>query len=113
MLIYYIRQYKNHGGNVNLFAELALISEDCAHNICISIGNDGKIENVEIGVEPDKNNKKLLNRIHLPAMSNRHRHSFQQSIAGITEKRTKKWDSFWNWRRFKCSYHTYWRIEDA
>ena len=104
MLICYIRQYKNHGENVNLFAELALISEDWAHNVRISIGNDGKIKDIEIGVEPDKDDKKLINRILLPAMSNLHSHSFQRSMAGITEKRTKKQDSFWNWRKIMYDF---------
>ena len=33
--------------NVNLFAELALISEGWAHNVRISVGKDGKIKEVE------------------------------------------------------------------
>ena len=88
----------NHGVNVNLFAELALISEGWAQNVRISVGKDGKITEVESGVDPDQLDCKLQNRILLPAMANLHSHSFQRSMAGMTEKRDKNPDSFWSWR---------------
>ncbi len=88
----------NHGVNVNLFAELALISEGWAQNVRISVGKDGKIKEVESGVDPGPLDCKLQNRILLPAMANLHSHSFQRSIAGMTEKRDKNPDSFWSWR---------------
>ena len=68
---------QNHGVNVNLFAELALISESWAQNVRISVGQDGKIKEVEIGVEPSSDDRQLRNRILLPAMANLHSHSFQ------------------------------------
>ena len=37
---------------MNLFVELALISEGWAQNVGISVGQDGKITEVEIGVDP-------------------------------------------------------------
>ena len=88
----------NHGVNVNLFAELALISDGWAQNVRISVGKDGKITEVESGVDPDQLDCKLQNRILLPAMANLHSHSFQRSMAGMTEKRDKNPDSFWSWR---------------
>ena len=95
---------QNHGVNVNLFAELALISEGWAQNVRVSVGQDGKITNVEIGVDPGPDDRQLRNRILLPAMANLHSHSFQRSMAGMTEKRVKKQDSFWSWRELMYSF---------
>ena len=89
---------------MNLFAELALVSQGWAKKVRISVGEDGKITDVEIGVNPDPNDRKLRNRILIPAMSNLHSHSFQRSIAGMTEKRVKKKDSFWSWRELMYSF---------
>ena len=83
---------------MNLFAKLALISDGWAHNVRISISEDGKITHVESRVMPDPNDLQLRNRILLPAMANLHSHSFQRAMAGMTEKRAKKQDSFWSWR---------------
>ena len=95
---------QNHGVNVNLFAELALISEGWAQNVRISVGQDGKIAEVEIGVDPGPDDRQLQNRILLPAMANLHSHSFQRSMAGMTEKRVKMQDSFWSWRELMYSF---------
>ena len=95
---------QNHGENVNLFAELAFISEDWANNVRVSVSKNGKITNVGIGVEPCKNDQKLRNRILLPAMANLHSHSFQRSMAGMTEKREKIQNNFWSWRESMYSF---------
>ena len=76
---------QNSGVNVNLFAELALISEDWAQNVRISVGQDGKIKDLEIGVDPDPDDRQLQNLILLPAMVNLHSHYFQRSMAGMIE----------------------------
>ena len=86
---------QNHGVNVNLFAELALISEGWAQNVRISVGQDGKITEVAIGVDPGPDDRQLRNHILIPAMANLHSHSFQRSMVRMTEKRVKKQDSFW------------------
>jgi len=95
---------QNHGVNVNLFAEHALISEGWAQNVRISIDLDGKISDVEIGVDPGLDDRQLRNRILIPAMANLHSHSFQRSMAGMSEKRVKKMDSFWSWRELMYSF---------
>jgi len=95
---------QNHGVNVNLFAELALVSEGWAQNVRISVGDDGKITDVKIGVNPGPDDSQLQNRILLPAMANLHSHSFQRSMAGMTEKRVKKKDSFWSWRELMYNF---------
>ena len=89
---------------MNLFAKLALISEGWAHNVRISISEDGKITNVESRVMPGPDDLQLRNRILLPAMANFHSHSFQRSMAGMTEKRVKKQESFWSWRELIYSF---------
>ena len=80
---------------MNLFAELALISEGWTQNVRISVGQDGNITEVETGVDPGPDDRQLRKRILLPAMANLHSHSFQRSMAGMTEKQVKKQDSFW------------------
>ena len=95
---------QNHGVNVNLFAEHALISEGWAQNVRISIDLDGKISDVEIEVDPGLDDRQLRNRILIPAMANIHSHSFQRSMAGMTEKSVKKQDSFWSWRELMYSF---------
>ena len=75
---------QNHGVNVNLFVELALISEGWANNVRISVGKDGKITEVERGTEPGPDDRQLRNRILLPAIANLHSHSFQRSMAQIS-----------------------------
>ena len=89
---------------MNLFTELALISDAWAQNVRISVGQDGKITDVGIGVVPGPDDQQLRNRILLPAMANLHSHSFQRSMAGMTEKRVKKQDSFWSWRELMYSF---------
>ena len=89
---------------MNLFAKLALISEGWAHNVRISISEDGKITNVESRVMSGPDDLQLRNRILLPAMANFHSHSFQRSMAGMTEKRAKKQESFWSWRELIYSF---------
>ena len=89
---------------MNLFAELALVSEGWAKNVRISVGEDGKITDVETGLNPDLDDRILRSRILIPAMSNLHSHSFQRSIAGMTEKRVKKKDSFWSGRELMYSF---------
>ena len=89
---------------MNLFAELALISGGWAQNVQISIGQDGEITDVEIKVDHGPNDRQLRNRILLPAIANLYSHSFQRSMAGMTEKRVKKHDSFWSWRELMYSF---------
>jgi formiminoglutamate deiminase len=95
---------QNHGENVNLFAELALISEAWAKNVRVSVDMKGIITAVESGVEPNQHDTLLRNRILLPAMANLHSHSFQRAMAGLTEKRVEKQDSFWSWRKLMYSF---------
>ncbi len=95
---------QKHGINVNLFAELALISEGWAHNVRIRIGENGKITDVESSVSPGPEDLQLHNRILLPAMTNLHSHSFQRSMAGLNEKRAKIQNNFWSWRDLMYSF---------
>ncbi len=40
----------------------------------------------------------------LPALANMHSHSFQRAMAGMTEFRTTKKDSFWTWRNLMYQF---------
>ena len=95
---------QKHGINVNLFAELALISEGGAHNVRITIGENGKITDIESSISPGPEDLQLHNRILLPAMTNLLSHSFQGSMTGLNEKRAKLQNNFWSWRDLMYSF---------
>ena len=40
----------------------------------------------------------------LPALSNLHSHSFQRAMAGMTEFKKAKTDSFWTWRKLMYQF---------
>ncbi|MBC8258228.1 MAG: formimidoylglutamate deiminase [SAR324 cluster bacterium] len=90
---------------LKIYAQTALLPEGWVNNICVTVDSSGRISNVEFGVEPQTEqhvsveNQNLQNRILLPAMSNLHSHTFQRAMAGLTEKRIQKQDSFWSWRK--------------
>ena len=83
---------------MNLFVDIALTSKGWEKNVRVIVDNFGRITNVESDIERNDKDQYLRNRILLPALSNVHSHSFQRALAGLTEKRSKKHDSFWKWR---------------
>jgi formimidoylglutamate deiminase len=89
---------------MNLFAELALTPEGWAKNVRVTVDQLGRISAVESGVDPNRDDQYLPNRILLPALSNLHSHSFQRAMSGLTEKRLEKRDSFWSWRELMYSF---------
>ena len=89
---------------MNLFAELALTPEGWAKNVRVTVDQLGRISAVESGVDPNRDDQYLPNRILLPALSNLHSHSFQRAMSGLTEKRLEKQDSFWSWRELMYSF---------
>ena len=47
----------------------------------------------------------------LPALSNLHSHSFQRAMAGMTEFKKAKTDSFWTWRKLMYQFLEYLKPE--
>lgn len=81
-----------------LFAERALLAEGWASNVRITIGADGRIDNVVRDAAPEAQDLNLGNRVLLPAPANLHSHAFQRAMAGMTEYRSATDDDFWSWR---------------
>lgn len=81
-----------------LFAELALLPEGWAENICLVIADSGHIASIEETSEPPADAMILHNCALLPAPCNLHSHAFQRAFAGMTERRGQEHDSFWSWR---------------
>jgi formimidoylglutamate deiminase len=76
-----------------LHAKTALLPDGWARDVSITI-DAGKITAIETGVAAAGDPFDCL----LPAMVNLHSHSFQRSMAGLTEYRSSGSDSFWTWR---------------
>ena len=83
---------------IALFAERALLAEGWSSNVRITIGADGRIDNVVRDAAPEARDRNLGNRILLPAPANLHSHAFQRAMAGMTEYRSATDDDFWSWR---------------
>ena len=95
---------QKYGEEMNLFAKLALTPKGWAKNVRVIVDQFGRITTVESGVDPSPEDQHLRNRILLPALSNLHSHSFQRAMAGLTEKRLEKKDSFWSWRKLMYDF---------
>lgn len=81
-----------------LFAKRALLPNGWSNDVRVTIGDEGRIESVERGVDLDPDDTDLGSRFLLPAPCNLHSHAFQRAMAGMTEYRTAGRDSFWTWR---------------
>ena len=82
-------------------AKKALLSDGWAKNVLVEISSEGKISKVI----KDYNLSQGMNvGILLPSPVNLHSHSFQRSMAGMTEKSAKNYDSFWGWRELMYSF---------
>ncbi|MBL4786058.1 MAG: formimidoylglutamate deiminase [Cohaesibacteraceae bacterium] len=81
-----------------LFVKNALLPKGWAENVRIEIDASGHISSVEPNTSAEPEDDLLIDRALLPAPHNLHSHSFQRAMAGMTETRFKKRDSFWSWR---------------
>lgn len=78
-----------------LWAEQALTASGWQHDVRIDINEQGRIELLQPGVQPQGHRVKIL----LPAPGNVHSHGFQRAMAGRTERRSPdQQDNFWTWR---------------
>lgn len=86
---------------MKIFAKQALLPDGWATDVTVSVGVDGKINDVAHGQTAavtesiDYETETLL-----PAPVNVHSHAFQRALAGLTERRgPDPRDSFWTWRK--------------
>ena len=82
---------------IEIYAKQALLPEGWAHDVAVSIGDDGRIGSVNTTSGANADHRV---GILLPAPVNAHSHAFQRALAGLTEKRgPDPRDSFWTWRQ--------------
>lgn len=65
-------------------------------NVVISVDPSGDI--VDISADDTVTTARTINGAAIPGMPNIHSHAFQRAMAGLTEQRGGKDDSFWTWR---------------
>lgn len=81
-----------------IWAETALLRTGWANNVLIEIDGQGRIGDVQSGVEAP--GSATVMPMLLPAPVNVHSHAFQRAMAGLTERRgPDPSDSFWTWRQ--------------
>jgi len=89
-----------------IYAEQALLPRGWADGVCITIAEDGIIQDVASSV--DAHGETVAGPL-LPGLPNLHSHAFQRALAGLTEKSTDPEDSFWTWR--ELMYRTVARLD--
>ena len=67
-------------------------------DVRITIAPDGRIRDVKRGVKPRADDRRLTERVLLPAPANIHSHAFQRALAGRTQKHGTGEENFWSWR---------------
>ena len=78
-----------------IFAKRALLPTGWAENTRVAVSNQTIRSITENALpEPDDLHVDTL----LPALANVHSHTFQRAMAGMTEYRQARRDSFWSWR---------------
>lgn len=77
-----------------LHLETALTPDGWRHDVVVTIDH-GSI----VGLEPaGATNAQRVSGVVVPGLPNLHSHAFQRAMAGLTERRGSKADSFWTWR---------------
>ncbi len=80
----------------NYFIKQALLNDGWANNVHLRINNTGVITRLEKNTQITPNDQHLGTVV--PGLVNCHSHSFQRSIAGLTEYQVSAADTFWSWR---------------
>lgn len=81
---------------MQLLAKQALMPGGWASNVRIEIDTGGCIGAIECDANSYAADQVV--ELLLPGMPNVHSHAFQRAMAGLTEYRSTKGDSFWSWR---------------
>lgn len=69
----------------------------------MEITGDGKIASLKFN-QASANVDESFDAVALPGMVNAHSHAFQRALAGLTEYRTARHDSFWTWRKLMYDF---------
>jgi formimidoylglutamate deiminase len=84
-----------------LWFESALLPSGWARDVRIT-ADGARIAGVASGVEPAPGDER--HAIALPGLPNVHSHAFQRALAGLTERRGPREDSFWSWRELMYQF---------
>jgi formimidoylglutamate deiminase len=84
------------GMRTDFFFDAALLPAGWARDVAVAV-RDGVITRVETGAVPAVRPQEVT--IALPGLPNLHSHTFQRGMAGLTERRGPRNDSFWTWRQ--------------
>jgi formimidoylglutamate deiminase len=84
------------------YFENALLPQGWAKGVRVSVNDQGWIDSVSENTE--KATEDTILDCVIPAMPNCHSHVFQRAMAGLTEYKTSKNDSFWSWRDLMYKY---------
>ncbi|MBV8910113.1 MAG: formimidoylglutamate deiminase, partial [Gammaproteobacteria bacterium] len=78
-----------------LWFESALLPSGWGRDIRI-VPDGARIGHIMAGVAPEPGDER--HAIALPGLPNVHSHAFQRALAGLTERRGPREDTFWSWR---------------
>jgi formimidoylglutamate deiminase len=81
-----------------LFAKTALLAEDWAKNVLITLDHQGVISDVAVNQSAPEPGAEQIKGVLIPGIANCHSHAFQRAMVGLAEKRGSGDDSFWGWR---------------
>ncbi len=79
------------------FCPQILLSQGWSENQLLEIDDQGRISSICEG-RSDEAEQQIHGAV-MPGMPNLHSHAFQRAMAGLTETRSGKEDSFWSWRK--------------
>lgn len=79
-----------------IFADRALLPDGWAEGVRVIV-QQGRLSDIRTGIRPEPGDVRVS--ALLPALSNLHSHAFQRAMAGMTEHRQGRQDSFWTWRQ--------------
>ncbi|MCF6287870.1 MAG: formimidoylglutamate deiminase [Proteobacteria bacterium] len=88
------------------FFKEVLLPDGWYKNVRVTI-EQGKFATIKINDKTRRNKAQFSDIILdcvIPAMPNCHSHVFQRAMAGLTEYKTSKHDSFWSWRDLMYQY---------
>jgi formiminoglutamate deiminase len=81
-----------------LFCDWALLPGGWAANVRIETDGEGRIAKVLRDARALPGDRRLADRLLIPAPGNLHSHAFQRAMAGHAERKESGEDSFWTWR---------------
>ncbi|HXH04749.1 MAG TPA: formimidoylglutamate deiminase [Candidatus Competibacteraceae bacterium] len=86
-----------------LHAPSALLADGWANDVLICLDEQGRIAALIPGSPPSAAAERLAGPV-LPGLANVHSHAFQRAMAGLTEYRGHREDSFWTWRNLMYGF---------